>query len=297
MTRMPEFSQEHRESLIKDVDAAKVLSNWYGPDSIACHKLQIYNDKSAEAEFVVGQNLCGLASRPPMFDSLKLHDGLFTTKTNALDAKQHFVESVGIQVVPGHNIMGLVTEALEQEFYKDREKRGKFYVVEFDFIRFKGLVLPEQKIIFAASTTKTDTEIVGSMTTKGERRPFTRNFRCEEGGLLDEDIENKILDQHWIFEINAQGLGMVALQQAQKGIVPVLMESGPSFFAKIPILTGDTVTSRFNIKVADEKQVFGDAQTFVKDQQVAEQKEILLQLVPIQTIKDAVEAAKYKASS
>lgn len=295
MTRSNEF-QKPEGILYQEIDAAKVLSSWYGPDSIACHKLKIHQDGTAESEFVVGHNLCGPASRPPMFDRLRLQDGVFTTNTSAMDAREHFIESVGIQVIPGHNITGLVAEALAQEFYRDR-KHGTLYVVGFDFMRFKDLILPEQEIAFVGSTNKTDIGIVGSMTMQRQRRPFTRNFRCEEGETLEEEKRKKVLYQHWIFEINAQGLGMVALQYTRKDVVPVLMESGPSSFAKVPILAGETVTSRFTIKAVDQEQVFGDAQTFVKDLQIAEQKEILLQLVPIQTIRDAVETAKNKASS
>ena len=293
MARSHESSEKHREPPIKEIDAAKVLSNWYGQDSIACHRLKIYQDGTTESEFIVGQNLCGPASRPPMFDRLKLQDCVFTTQTSPEDAKQHFIEPVGIQVIPGHNLTGLVAEAMAQEFYGDR-KRGMLYVVGFDFMRFKDLILPEHEIAFVGSTKKTDTDIAGSMTMQGQQRPFTRNFRCKEGEMLDEDIKEKVLAQHWIFEINAQGLGVVALQQAPKDVVPVLMESGSSSFAKVPILAGDIATSRFTLKAVDEKQVLGNAMTFVKDQQVAEQKDILLQLVPIQTLKDAVEAAKQK---
>ncbi len=297
MTSSHENFQERKGPAIKEVDAAKVLSNWYGSDSIACHKLKIYQDGSAESEFTVPQNICSPASRPPMFDNLRLQDGVFTTQTNSEDAKQHFIESVGIQVIPGHNIMGLVAKALDQEFYQDRQRKGRLYVVGFNFMRFKSLVLPDQEIALITTTSKNENGIIGSANMLGERRPFTRNFRCEEGDLLDQDQQKKALDQHWIFEINAQGLGMVALQQTHKDVVPVLMESGPSSFAKIPISAGDTVISRFTIKAADEQQVFGDAQTFVGDKQIAEQKEILLQLVPIPTIKDAVETAKHKTSS
>lgn len=296
MTKIPESFQEHKGLQIKEIDASKVLSRWYGPDSIACHKLKIYQDGTAESEFTVGQNLCAPVSRPPMFDRLKLQDGVFTTQTSTPDAKQHFIESVGIQVIPGHNIMGLTTEALKQEFYQDREEKGRLYVVVFDFMRFKGLILPNQEISFTASTSKNDTGITGSVNMKGERRPFTGNFRCEEGEL-DEELQKRTLDQHWIFEINAQGLGVMALQQAPKDVIPVLMESGPSFFAKIPILAGDTVTSRFTIKAADEKQVFGDAKTFIKNQQIAQQEDLLLQLIPLESLKEAVEAAKHKTSS
>ncbi|OGH19917.1 MAG: hypothetical protein A3D74_03865 [Candidatus Levybacteria bacterium RIFCSPHIGHO2_02_FULL_37_13] len=294
MTTSHEASQERRGPPLKEIDAAKVLSNWYGQDSIACHKLRIYQDGTAESEFIVGQNLCGPDSRPPMFDRLRLRNGVFTTRTSPEDAKEHFIEPVGIQVIPGHNMTGLVAEAFTQEFYQSREQKGTLYVVGFDFMRFKDFVIPGQELSFVGSTTKTDKEIVGPMTMQGQSRPFTRNFRCEEGEMLDEDVQKKVLDQHWIFEVNAQGLGVMSLQQAPKDVVPVLMESGSSSFAKVPILAGDIATSRFTLKAVDEKQVLGNAMTFVKDQQVAEQKDILLQLVPIQTLKDAVEAAKQK---
>lgn len=293
MTRSNESFQENKGALHKEIDAAKILSTWYGQDSIACHRLRILNDTTAEAQFLVGENLCGPQSRPPMFNRLRLQDGVFTTQTSPADAKEHFIEQVGIQVIPGHNITGLVAEAMAQEFYGDRE-RGTLYMVGFDFMRFKELIIPGQEIAFVGSINKTDTEILGSMTMQGQRRPFTRNFRCEEGEVLDEEKRKKLLDQHWIFEINAQGLGIVALQQAPKDVVPVLMESGPSSFAKVPIVAGDIVTSRFTVKAADQQQVFGDAQTFVGDVQIAQQNDLLLQLVPIQTIKDAVESAKQK---
>lgn len=293
MTKSAESFQENKGGPRNELDAAKLLSAWYGQDSIACHRLRIFNDETAEAQFLVGENLCGPQSRPPMFDQLKFGDGVSTTKTSALDAKEHFVESVGIQVIPGHNLTGLVAEALTQEFYGDRGHET-LYVAGFDFMRFKDLIIPGQEIAFVGSINKTDTDIVGSMTMQGQRRPFTRNFRCEEGEILDEEKRQKLLDQHWIFEINAQGLGVVALQHMPKDTIPVLMESGPSSFAKVPILAGDIVTSRFTIKAADQQQVFGDAQTFVGGQQIAQQKDLLLQLIPIQTIKDAVEAAKQK---
>lgn len=293
MTRSNESFQENKGVPHKEIDAAQVLSTWYGQDSIACHRLRIFNDNTAEAQFLVGENLCGREARPPMFNRLKFKDGVFTAQTSPLDAKQHFIESVGIQVVPGHNLTGLVAEAMAQEFYQDREQ-GELHIVGFDFMRFKDLIVPGQEISFVGLTKKTNTDIIGSMSMQGQRRPFTRNFRCEEGETLDEEKRKKPLDQHWIFEINAQGLGVVALQHMPKDTVPVLMESGLSSFAKVPILAGDTVISRFTIKSADQQQVFGDAQTFVGDQQIAKQNDLLLQLVPIQTIKDAVEAAKQK---
>lgn len=292
MSGTPETSTNHDAQGEQDINAALVLSRWYGPDSVACHTLRVLDTNTAETQFVVGQNLCGPAARPPMFDRIVTESGVYTTQTSPEDAHQHFIDEVGIKVVPGHNITGLVVEAMTQEAQRTVDSSAAWYLTGYDFIRFKEFVLPGQRISFTGQVERADEALTFSPTMVGQSRPFARNFRLEATEPLDEDTRNRLLAQHWLFEINAQGLGMVALQQVSEGIVPVLMESGKSWFAKVPVKAGDIVTSRFTVLAADDKQVLGNAQDFVNDIPVCDQQRILLGLVPLEQIREAIAGAK-----
>lgn len=265
------------------IDAVPVLSQWYGPDSTACHSVRIIDEKNAEAQFVVGQNLCGSLARPPMFNHLVFQNGVFSIETSVEDAKEHFVDSIGIKVIPGHNIMGLVAEGLSL-VYGDR--RIPLYVTSFDFMRFRALTLPGQEIKFSGEVDKIDETVLATlvMSMSPQGRPFTRNFLVEAGEVVDEEIKARMLAQHWIFEANAQGLGMVALASAPKGVVPMLLEVGRSSFAKVPVLAGDTLRSHFSDISVDVQQILGDVETYVGDIQIAEIHNLLLQFVPIDKI-------------
>lgn len=267
------------------IDAVPVLSRWYGPDSIACHKVRILGDKEAETEFTVGQNLCGPLARSPMFDRLTYLNGVFTTQTSAEDAREHFIKNVGINVIPAHNIMGLVVEGLGRAYGNNDET---LYVRGFDFLRFRGFTFPSQEIKFSGEVDCYDKTILATLVMTLQTRPFTRNFCVEVGETLDEESKQKLLLQHWLFEINAQGLGMVVLSSAPEGLVPAILEVGRSSFTKAPVLAGDILISRFTNVWADGQQIYGDVKTYVGDNLIAEQQGLLLQFVPIDKIIESV---------
>lgn len=271
------------------IDAVPVLSRWYGPDSIACHTVKIISPDEAESEFTVRQNLCGPLARPPMLDRLTFLNGVFTTQTSAEDAREHFIKSVGISVVPGHNIMGLVAEGLERVH---DNKDQTLNTVGFDFMRFRGFILPGQEVKFSGEVDKRDRIALATLVMALQRRPFTQNFCLEMGEVLDNQSRQKLLAQHWIFEANAQGLGMFGLTLVKEGMVPVLMEVGRSTFAKIPILEGDVLRSHFTNVLVDDEQITGDVKSFVGKEQVAHQENFLLQFVPIEKLTKAIEGVQ-----
>lgn len=274
---------------VETIDAVTILSNWYGPDSIACQSVRILSDQEAETEFTVGQNLCGPQTEPPMFDRLSFLNGVFTTETSIEDAKEHFIKEVGVSVVPGHNIMGLVARGLEIAFYN---KEATLYVTGFDFMRFTNLLLPDQQIRFSGEVDKLGAAALATLVMTLQRRPFTRNFCVEAGDPINEAIKQKLLAQHWLFESNAQGLGMTALTSTPAGVVPVLMEVGRSRFYKAPVLAGDVLRNCFINVFTDKQQVSGDVKTYVGDKLIAEQENLLLQLVPIEEIKKKIQGAQ-----
>lgn len=274
------------------IDAVPILSKWYGPDSIACHRVRIISEKQVESEFVVGENLCGVKARPPMFDRLiLLQDNEFTTETSADDAKEHFIEGAGITVVPHHKIEGLTAEALKQTRYPDSYE-GVVYVVSFDFMRLRDFVLPHQGVSFAADIQRDLDGATGTFKMSGQRRPFAKNLRIEGGNLLGEEARQRLLAQHWITEANAQGMGIVGLQSAPEGTAPVLMEVGRSTFYKVTIFAGDTLVSRFNVRTRLNNQIMGDAETFVRNTLVAREEELLLNIYPISSLKERIEQSR-----
>ena len=274
---------------LETIDAVPILSNWYGPDSIACHTVRIISSEEAESEFTVGSNLCGPLARPPMFNRLTFQNGVLTTQTSAEDAREHFIKSVGISVVPGHNIMGFVAEGLGLVY---NNQDATIYVNGFDFMRFRGLILPGQEMKCSGEVDKIGESVLATLVMSLQRRPFTRNFCVEMGETLDVQERQKFLQQHWIFEANAQGLGMLGLAAAREGIVPVLMEVGRSTFNKIPVLAGNVLRSHFTNVLVDEEQISGDAKTYVGEKLVAEQQNLILQLVPIDDIKQTTEGIR-----
>lgn len=272
----------------EEIDAATILSRWYGQESIACHKIKILDERTAESVFVVPPGLCGLAARPPMLDRLRYENGVFRTKTSPEDAREHFIESVDLQVVPGHNITGLVAEALEQVYYQNQERYGEFYIAGFDAMRFRKAVFPGQEIVFSGTMERASHGISGTFTMEGGKIPFTQNFRCEERDTPGPQLQKRRLLQHWLFEVHAQGLGMFGLARGlPEGIVPILMEARHSEFAPIPVFTGDVITSRFALRIADGQQLRGNAESYINERQVGYQEGILLQFVQMQVIRDA----------
>lgn len=265
MAKVPEF-----------IDAMPILSRWYGPDSMACHRVRILSEREAESEFLVGQNLCGPTARPPMFNRLVLIDEVFSTQTGPEDARQHFIESAGISVVPGHNLVGLVAEAMALQQGLGRE----FWITGFDYVRFRNIVVPRQEISFGGTQ--------GTFAMSGEKRQFTRNFRIEMEEELDGEARAKVLALHWLCEINAQGLGMVALTSAPEGMAPVLMEIGQSSFSKVRVLAGDTLRSCFTAVTVSQGHILGNAVTYLGDTVVASQQELLLGLYPVDVIQERI---------
>lgn len=264
------------------IDAQEVLSRWYGPDSIACHSVRIIDDKHGEGEFLVGQNLCGSSARPPMLDRLLVENGGFSTQTTFEDAREHFIDSVGRQFIPGHNLMALATEALSRT-YHPKQRQKQLYVVGFDFMRFSNFVIPRQDIAFTGKLTPDETGATGTFNILGAKRPFVRNLRIEEGEILIDEKKAQLLAQDWLFEANAQAMGIMGLRCAKDGIVPVLMEVGKSIFTKIPTLAGQRVISKFEITSTDNSQLLGNASTYTEGVLVASQQDLLLQFIPLDT--------------
>lgn len=276
------------------IDAVPILSKWYGPDSIACHSVKIIGPEEAESEFKVGKNLSGSLAHPPMFDRLtQTKPGVFTTDTEAEDAWQHFVEEVGVTLIPAHNVVGLMREALVQARFPNLEPttEGYPYVTGFDYMRFKPL-FPRQPFSFTGNIETLPQGAIGTFTRYLERRPFARNFQIELGEPLDEETRNRMLAQHWISEANAQGMGMFGLASARKGVVPALMEIGRSIFYKVPILDGDVLRSHLTNVLVDDEQITGDAKSYFNNTIVARQENFLLQFVPIDDIKRTIEGVK-----
>lgn len=275
--------------LPETIEARQVLSKWYGPDSMVCDTVTRISVDSAEARFRVSANLCSPRIRPPMFDLLKRFNGEFTTKAGNRDAWQHFIDSVGIKVIPGHNITGLVAEALAN-------KRPNYQMIGFDFMRFKGLVLPGQEISFSGAIEERKASVCATLTMRGERRPFTKNFQIEETEPYYKRSGYQLsLPKHWLFEHNAQALGLLGLNAlVGREVVPVLMESGTSYFTKIPIVAGDTLITHLKVLASDEQQLLGNATNYLgsADTQIGEEQEILLQFVPMEEIRAAIERAK-----
>lgn len=282
---------------VETIDAVSVLSNWYGVDSIACTTVRRVSAREATAEFAVGQNLCGPLARPPMFDRLMVvADEIFTTDTAMEDARQHFIESVGISVVPGHKITNLAAEALRQTRYPN-DQEGAIYIVGFDFMRLNTFLLPGQTINFNGKIERDQNGATGTFTMYEQRRPFTRNFRIEIGESLDQETKEKALAQHWIVEANFQGLGVFGLASAKEGVVPVLVECGQSTFTKVPVLAGQTLRSHLDILSTDERQILGNSKTYIGDTLIAQQQDLLLALVPINTVRERIEQAKQRGTN
>lgn len=276
-----------------DIDAGVKLYNWYGVNSLASHVLRPLSDTTAEAYFVVGENLCGPKSRPPMFDRLVFFDGSFITRTEPRDAREHFNEAVGFKVVPGHNLAGLVVEGMDRA-YAGGLDGGRLYLSGFDFMRYKGLVLPDQNIEIAGPIRVDDKSVTFSptITREGERKVLGRNFRCEVTDPINKGEEVFMLSQHWLIEAAAQGLGILAtMSQNAKEVVPVLMELSQSTFTSTLIKAGDIVVSRLTILSSDEKAAMGNIEQFVLGStKVANQTKMMVGFSSIEDIQRRIVA-------
>ncbi len=287
----PELFPDGERNIIRQLDTSSLLATWYGPDAIACHTLKFYDDDTVEAEFIVGETICGPNTRPPMFDRLVSQDGVYTTQTDQADAHDHFNEHVGLQVVPGHNIAGLLVETGRQAISPDATKQPSYYLVGYDYIRFKSIVLPGQQFSFSGNMSFDETGVTFSATLPGQRRPFAGGFRVEMGEPVDKDKSQFILDQHWLLEINAQALGVLALaNDPRHDIAPIYLESGPTTFAKVPIKSGDLLRTKLTVLSADDDLILGNAVTYNNGIEVINQQELLLGVTPIEDLRKLIGA-------
>lgn len=281
------------------IDPTPTLSKYYGPNSLACHGLRRLDETHVESYFIVPQNLCGEAGRPPMFDRLTLEDGIFITQTDEVDAREHFIDEIvinGIQirVVQGHKIAGLVVEAGEVAYNQGRETSVDLMLTEFGFIRYRGFILPRQEVVLTGALTKDDQEVVFSpdITVSGQSRTKANKFRLEVVDPKDKETKKLMMKQHWLLETTAQGFGSAAsLDRSVDGMVPVLMQSEKSTFAKTPVVAGDLITTRFELLPSPPEQGFGNAEIFVNGVLYGTQRRLLVQFFPIEKIAEGIAAA------
>lgn len=274
-----------------DINAVSVLSKWYGPASLVCHLVRPIDSTTLDAFFVVGQNICGSAARPPMFDRLSFENGQFNAPTSMEDAKEHFIETVGKGVVPGHNLAGLAIEVATLAFNKERGKRADLMVTGFDYIRFKNLVLPSHELDITGTIEQGEKSIQFSpvINYKGSKRLLGKNLRLEVATSFDVETQKTLLAQHWLLEIIAQGLGVGATALGGKeGVLPIFYEIGRGEFAPMPIRAGNILRTHIEFKNLEDT-VLGNASIFVEHQQIARLEEVLLGFLPIEKVfpKDA----------
>lgn len=271
-----------------DIDATPILSTLYGPSSLVCHMVRPIDERTFDAYFLVGQNICGPSARPPMFNRLTIDGDRFVTHTEEDDAKEHLIIDAGEGVVPGHNLAGLLVEAQKLALNQGRPNPREYMVRSYDFIRFKGLVLPDQELVIAGPERQKNQTMLFTLTGNGEDRARAGNIELEAVDLTDEEIE-AMMYQHWYPEITAQGLGIAKAHLLKAKKIPLFLEVSKSSFELVPVRYGDIVRTRLNLFDSEDNQAFANSQTFVGDRQVAEQAEVLLEFFPIEEVFGTIE--------
>lgn len=271
-----------------DIDATPILSGLYGPSSLVCHMVRPIDERTFDAYFLVGQNICGPNARPPMFNRLAIDGDRFVTHTEEDDAKEHLIINVGEGVVPGHNLAGLFFEAEKLALNQGRPIPREYMVRSYDFIRFKGLVLPSQGLIIAGPERQRNQTMLFTLSSDGENRGIAGNIKLEAVDLTDEEIES-MMYQHWYPEITAQGLGIAKAHLLKAKKIPLFLEVAKSSFELIPVRYGDLVRTRLSLFDSEDNQAFANSQTFVSgsnavEWQVAEQEEVLLEFFPMEEV-------------
>lgn len=260
-----------------DIDATPIFMGLYGPASIVCHMVRQIDDKTFDAYFMVGQNICGPSARPPMFDRLQRSGESFITQTVEEDAKEHLMG-----VVPGHNLIGLVAESKARELNEGLDHPEQYMMTGYKFVSFGERVLPNQEL-----------KIAGSPITvvSGESG---RKARIRELGLtqieLTEDQIQRILAQHWLPEVAAQGLGVTKAQLLKEGMIPIYVGTGQATYEPVPILAGQMTRTRLTVYDTEANQASGKGETFVDDKLIAVQDELLLAFYPYEQIFDKIQS-------
>lgn len=236
-----------------DINAEEALLAWYGENSIACHLVRPVNENFAQAYFVVPENLCGRRVRPPMFDGIRFENGVYQVQTSDDDAREHFIDDVPLKskIIPGHNQAGLIVEVATSSMDEDRQS---VYLSDFDFIRYKDLVLPGWEISLDGPLGIVDD--IASFSPRINRgkdlKTMARNFRCQVRN--DRVYDEMFFDQHWLLEAAAQALGIFSAGEAlPKDKVPVFLEVGKAEFTEVPIRPGDILSTWISILSLDDK--------------------------------------------
>lgn len=278
-------------------DTTATLSRFYGPNSLACHGIRRLDKTHVESYFIVPPNLCGPHARPPMFDRLHVEEDKVKAETDPNDAREHFLESlvingVPIKVVPGHNIAGLIVEAMMQSYNRDRQDPVDLALTEFAFIRYRGFILPHQEIVLVGHMIKDAEGITFSpdVTVRGQSRARASKFHLEVVDSVTEATRQSKLDQHWFLETTAQGFGSaVSLGKPVDGKVPVLMQIERSSFAKTPVVAGDLISTCFELLPSPEEQGFGNAEIFVNRMLYGSQRRLMVRFFPIEKIAEQLD--------
>lgn len=285
------------------IDATEQLSTYYGPNSLACHGLKILNDKKAEAYFIVPDNLCGHNARPPMFDSLDFTGDGTETVTEEADAREHFVDTLVIdglhlQPIPGHNIAGLIAEAMIQRFNRFMLDPKDLMLTGLGYIRFKKFIVPYQRILLAGSGDIDDNSIVfsGDVLVGEHKRCLASKFRAEIVDPIDQATKMRMLDTHWLLETTAQGFGLAAAMLQGIDIrkrAPVLLQVEKSSYEKNPIVSGDLIKTKFDIlSTTTDGLGLGNSEIFVNGQTYGIQKRLMGMFMPIEKIAEEIKIAK-----
>lgn len=280
------------------VDTTPTLSRYYGPNSLACHGLRRLDKTHIESYFIVPENLCGPQARPPMFNSFNFQTGTMEAVTSTNDALEHFIDGVfiddvPIKLVPGHNLAGLVVEAMDREYSRIGWRPLDLRLTGFSAIRYMGFVLPGQRISLTGEVVKDAHGATFSpdITVNGQVRARAINFRSEIIDPIDEVTRNRMLAQHWLLETTAQGFGCAAaLGRSVEGLVPVLMQGEKTIFDKSLIIAGDLITTRFELLSSSPEQGFGNAEIFVNGNFYGSQRRLMVQFFPIKKIAEGIKS-------
>lgn len=271
-----------------DIDATPILSGLYGPSSLVCHMVRPIDDHTFDAYFLVGENICGPKARPPMFNRLIIDGDRFVTHTEEDDAKEHLIIDAGEGIVPGHNLAGLFFEAEKLALNQGLLTPQEYMVRRYDFVRFKGIVLPHQKLVIAEPVKQRNGTMLHTLTSDGQERARAGDILLGAVNLSDEEIGSMIY-QHWYPEITAQGLGIAKAHLLRQKMIPIFLEVGKSSFELVPVRYGDIVRTRLSLFDSEDNQAFANSQTFVSrsnlvEWQVAQQEEVLLEFFPIKEV-------------
>lgn len=307
MSNFKEAIEERVGPIPGYIDTSEFLSEYYGPDSLACHGVRQIDDTHYEAFFLVPENICGPKARPPMFDKLRMTNQGFETETDEGDAWQHFIDTVvingtSVKLVPGHKIAGLQVEMASIAYNQGRENSVDLMMTDIAAIHYRGFVLPHQNLLILGDLQKEDEAVVSTpkvyaneTTITGETKPKTDaiKLRCETVGYFDDEIRPVMMLQHWLFETTAQGFGFIAgLNKGIKDKIPILLQSERSRYGKVPIKAGDLVSTRFELTPSPEEQGFGHSEIFVNGASYGSQRRLMVRFYSLDEVAAGIALAK-----